>query len=165
MLIGNSRRLTATPCCAVCGWCDCAGDQTDYGEYNLLGLSPQAFRGGSLVTCLEGSECNRGMVSSFTSFHKGLEFLASRSSSESSSPIRLGEAGTGHEQDEKKQNRQHETTRSSRGRLEALIPYWQQRVTKSWGAWLCTQTKQTLAQAVSCSMACVKEILRHVRSS
>lgn len=61
-----------------------AGDQTDYGEYNLLGL----------------------------------EFLASRSSSESSSPIRL----------------------------EALIPYWQQRVTKSWGAWLCTQTKQTLAQ-------------------
>eukprot|EP00438_Fugacium_kawagutii_P017054 Skav216347 [mRNA] locus=scaffold2385:79614:85467:- [translate_table: standard] len=32
-------------------------------------------------------------------------------------------------------------------RLEALIPYWQQRVTKSWGAWLCTQTKQTLAQA------------------
>lgn len=61
-----------------------SGDQTDYGEYNLLGL----------------------------------EFLASRSSSESSSPIRL----------------------------EALIPYWQQRVTKSWGAWLCTQTKQTLAQ-------------------
>lgn len=65
-----------------------AGDQTDYGEYNLLGL----------------------------------EFLASRSgTSEATSPIRL----------------------------EALIPYWRERVTKAWGAWLCTQTKQTLQQVSS----------------
>lgn len=65
-----------------------AGDQTDYGEYNLLGL----------------------------------EFLASRSASvEATSPIRL----------------------------EALIPYWRERVTKAWGAWLCTQTKQTLQQVSS----------------
>ena len=53
-------------------------------------------------------------------------------------------------------------SRGSRGRLEALIPYWQQRVTKSWGAWLCTQTKQTLAQA-SCGVARVKEIREYVR--
>ncbi|CAE7239428.1 unnamed protein product, partial [Symbiodinium pilosum] len=62
-----------------------AGDQTDYGEYNLLGL----------------------------------EYLASRSAGEAKSPIRL----------------------------EGLVPFWQKRVTsKSWGAWLCTQTKQTLQQ-------------------
>ncbi|CAJ1356697.1 unnamed protein product [Effrenium voratum] len=61
-----------------------AGDQTDYGEYNLIGL----------------------------------EYLASRSASDTS-PIRL----------------------------DGLIPHWKERVTaKSWGAWLCTQTKQTLAQ-------------------
>ena len=34
-------------------------------------------------------------------------------------------------------------------RLEGLVPFWQKRVTsKSWGAWLCTQTKQTLQQAL-----------------
>lgn len=62
-----------------------AGDQTDYGEYNLLGL----------------------------------EYLASRSGAAAKAEVRL----------------------------EGLVPYWQQRVTsKSWGAWLCTQTKQTLQQ-------------------
>ncbi|CAE7571584.1 unnamed protein product [Symbiodinium natans] len=62
-----------------------AGDQTDYGEYNLLALG----------------------------------YLASRSGAEATAAIRL----------------------------EGLVPYWQQRVTsKSWGAWLCTQTKQTLQQ-------------------
>eukprot|EP00440_Ansanella_granifera_P066980 gb/GFBE01072638.1/.p1 GENE.gb/GFBE01072638.1/~~gb/GFBE01072638.1/.p1 ORF type:complete len:379 (+),score=105.22 gb/GFBE01072638.1/:1-1137(+) len=62
-----------------------AGDQTDYGEYNLLGL----------------------------------EYLASRKKSEATADIDLN----------------------------SLVPFWQKRLTsESWGAWRCTQTKQTLQQ-------------------
>eukprot|EP00242_Pyramimonas_sp_CCMP2087_P000706 CAMPEP_0198229476 /NCGR_PEP_ID=MMETSP1445-20131203/114142_1 /TAXON_ID=36898 /ORGANISM="Pyramimonas sp., Strain CCMP2087" /LENGTH=736 /DNA_ID=CAMNT_0043909939 /DNA_START=135 /DNA_END=2346 /DNA_ORIENTATION=- len=58
------------------------GDQTDYGEYNILML----------------------------------EFLAGRQ--DMSSPIQLSK----------------------------LIPVWKARVSNNWGAWLCSQTKQTLQQ-------------------
>ncbi|CAE8625469.1 unnamed protein product [Polarella glacialis] len=62
-----------------------AGDQTDYGEYNLLIL----------------------------------EYLAQRPAAEASKRIKL----------------------------EGLIPHWKGRLTsKSWGAWKCSQTKQTLQQ-------------------
>ena len=114
------------------------------------------------------SVCNRGCNGeSFHQISQGLEFLASRSSSESSSPIRLGAGRKGID------NIRHPYDtdwHSVLCRLEALIPYWQQRVTKSWGAWLCTQTKQTLAQAVSCSGMCTDctghpQISQNIQSS
>eukprot|EP00931_Biecheleriopsis_adriatica_P018142 TRINITY_DN12786_c0_g1_i1.p1 TRINITY_DN12786_c0_g1~~TRINITY_DN12786_c0_g1_i1.p1 ORF type:complete len:399 (+),score=111.30 TRINITY_DN12786_c0_g1_i1:62-1198(+) len=62
-----------------------AGDQTDYGEYNLLGL----------------------------------KYLASRKGKEATDRISL----------------------------DSLVPFWRKKLeSQSWGAWKCTQTKQTLQQ-------------------
>lgn len=65
-----------------------AGDQTDYGEYNMLML----------------------------------EYLASRPEKSAAKPVKL----------------------------KTLVPFWQKRLSSdSWGAWRCTQTRQTLQQVGS----------------